>query len=149
MIFVCFTRPLTTTCCSCSRSTSMSGKLVQLFRVLFVSYPCTLIRCPPATQVNIVDYDGRTPLGIAASQGNVEAVRYLLAHGANHSIKDIRYASACLGDDHYSQVADLYCRGNTPFEDAKREKRDSVVKLLGKRQASSRIFAFKFVAFLK
>lgn len=111
-------------------------------------YYHTLIRCPLATQVNIIDYDGRTPLGVAASQGNIDAVKYLLAHGANYSIKDIRCASSCLGDDHYSYVADLQCRGNTPFEDAKREKRDSVVKLLGKRHESSRIVAFKFVAFL-
>ena len=50
--------------------------------------------CPlPSPQVNIVDYDGRTPLGIAASEGHVESVQYLLAHGANASMKDIRCAS--------------------------------------------------------
>jgi ankyrin repeat protein len=79
-----------------------------------------------------MDYDGRTPLGVAASQGNVEAVQYLLAHGANFSIKDIRGPSqtrrAC-------SFVDFRCRGNTPFDDAKREKREEVVKIFGKGES--------------
>jgi ankyrin repeat protein len=97
-----------------------------------------ILRFLPHTQVNIVDYDGRTPLGVAASQGNAEAVMYLLAHGANYSIKDIR--CACLLFRAYLFINhQIFRRGNTAIEDAKREKRDAVVKILGKRQSSSAI----------
>jgi ankyrin repeat protein len=80
-----------------------------------------------------MDYDGRTPLGVAASQGNVEAVQYLLAHGANFTMKDIRCGSFPQRTYH---SADVYCSGNTPFDDAKREKRDAVIKIFGERQLS-------------
>jgi ankyrin repeat protein len=38
--------------------------------------------------VNSADYDGRTALHLAASEGKTELVRYLLSHGAFHSSKD-------------------------------------------------------------
>ena len=41
-------------------------------------------------QVNSYDYDGRTALGLAASEGHLEAIKYLLAHGANPLHKDAR-----------------------------------------------------------
>lgn len=68
------------------------------------------------TQVNVVDYDGRTPLGVAASQGNVEAVMYLLAHGANYSIKDIRCTSAlhCTSNNTYKVTYILTSHFNVP-----------------------------------
>lgn len=34
-------------------------------------------------KVNAYDYDGRTALNVAASEGNLEATRYLLMHGAS------------------------------------------------------------------
>ena len=34
-------------------------------------------------RVNAYDYDGRTALNIAASEGHLDAVKYLVAHGAN------------------------------------------------------------------
>ena len=40
--------------------------------------------------VNSYDYDGRTALAIAASEGNLTIVKYLVAHGANISHKDVR-----------------------------------------------------------
>ena len=41
-------------------------------------------------KVNSHDYDGRTALGIAASQGHLNAVVYLVTHGANPFHKDFR-----------------------------------------------------------
>lgn len=40
--------------------------------------------------VNSYDYDGRSALGLAASEGHVEAIKYLLAHGADQTHKDAR-----------------------------------------------------------
>ena len=86
--------------------------------------------CPlPSPQVNIVDYDGRTPLGIAASEGHVESVQSLLAHGANASINDIRCASAQARVNLWYWT--LTCAVGAILDDARREKRESVVKLLG------------------
>ncbi len=44
--------------------------------------------------VNAYDYDGRTALGVAASEGNFEAVKYLVTHGANPFHKDFRNNNA-------------------------------------------------------
>ena len=60
--------------------------------------------------VNCYNYDGRTALGIAASEGCVEAVRYLVTHGANMMHRD--------------------SRGNNALDDAMREGREEVVKYL-------------------
>jgi len=60
--------------------------------------------------VNGQDYDGRTALGLAASQGNLEAVKYLVSKGADLSIKD--------------------ARGNDPLADATRENRLSTIQYL-------------------
>ena len=48
-------------------------------------------------KVNAYDYDGRTALGIAASEGHLDAVKYLVSHGANPLHRDIRNNDA-LGD---------------------------------------------------
>lgn len=60
--------------------------------------------------VNAYDYDGRTALGVAASQGNIEAVKYLVAHGANPFHKDFR--------------------NNNAFDDAKRENHREILDYL-------------------
>lgn len=61
-------------------------------------------------RVNAYDYDGRTPLSIAASEGHLEAVKYLVHHGANLLHRDFR------------------C--NTALDDARREGRDRVAAFL-------------------
>ena len=61
-------------------------------------------------KVNAYDYDGRSALGIAASEGHLEAVQYLVANGANLKHRD--------------------CRGNNALDDAIREKRQATVDFL-------------------
>lgn len=63
-------------------------------------------------KVNAYDYDGRTALGIACSEGHLEAVKYLISHGANPSHRDIR--------------------NNDALGDARRENRTEVVEYLEK-----------------
>lgn len=60
--------------------------------------------------VNGQDYDGRTALGVAASQGELQAVKYLVQKGADLSIKD--------------------ARGNDPLGDATRENRTETIEYL-------------------
>ena len=43
------------------------------------------------------DYDGRTPLHIACVEGNAEAVKFLLQHGASTQVKD-RFMRSPLDD---------------------------------------------------
>ncbi len=40
--------------------------------------------------INDFDYDGRTPLSIAASEGHLELVKYLVNHGSNVLHRDAR-----------------------------------------------------------
>jgi glutaminase len=54
-------------------------------------------------KVNSYDYDGRSALGLAASEGHIDAIKYLISHGADHKHKD--------------------ARGNDALGDAKRESR--------------------------
>ena len=60
--------------------------------------------------LNDYDYDGRTALHIASSEGNLETVKYLVNHGADIENRDLR--------------------NNTPIDDAIREKRTEVVEFL-------------------
>ena len=60
--------------------------------------------------VNGQDYDGRTALGVAASEGQLDVVKYLVQKGADLSIKD--------------------ARGNDPLADATRENRTSTIEYL-------------------
>lgn len=61
-------------------------------------------------KVNSYDYDGRTALNLAASEGHLEAVKYLVVHGADINHRD--------------------CRGNTALDDAIRERRIEVIQYL-------------------
>ncbi|KAK5886249.1 hypothetical protein CesoFtcFv8_017301 [Champsocephalus esox] len=63
----------------------------------------------------LADYDGRTPLHVAACEGHLKAVKYLLGHGATVYAKD-RY-------------------GDTPLCNAVRFRHKEVVKLLRKTGA--------------
>jgi ankyrin repeat protein len=60
--------------------------------------------------VNGQDYDGRTALGVASSQGQLEAVKYLISKGADLTIRD--------------------GRKNDALDDAKRENRTAVINFL-------------------
>lgn len=61
-------------------------------------------------KVNAYDYDGRTALGIAASEGNQSAVQFLVENGASLTHQD--------------------ARGNNALTDAVREKRTQVAEYL-------------------
>jgi len=61
-------------------------------------------------RVDVTDKDGRTPLAIAASQGHLNAVKYLIREKANYAIRD--------------------ARNNDAISDAKREGRSNVVEYL-------------------
>jgi glutaminase len=61
-------------------------------------------------RVNTCDYGGRTALCIAASEGHIDAVKYLVVHGANIAHRD--------------------SRGLNPIDDAQREDRQLVLKYL-------------------
>ncbi len=63
-------------------------------------------------KVNAYDYDGRTALGIASSEGHLDAVKYLVSHGANPAHRDIR--------------------NNDALADAKRHGHQEVVEYLEK-----------------
>nr|XP_040055290.1 60 kDa lysophospholipase isoform X2 [Gasterosteus aculeatus aculeatus] len=67
------------------------------------------------TNLCLSDYDGRTPLHIAACEGHLNLVEYLLSHGATVYAKD-RY-------------------GDTPLSNAVRFRHKEVVKLLRKTGA--------------
>lgn len=70
-------------------------------------------------KVNSYDYDGRTALSLAASEGHIEAVRYLIVHGANPWHKD--------------------ARGNDALSDAIRENRVDVISFLQKISEKPRL----------
>ena len=62
--------------------------------------------------MNAYNYDGHTALGIAASEGHLDAVKYLCTHGDNPHHKDFRK--------------------NNALDDASREGRTTFVEYLEK-----------------
>ena len=63
----------------------------------------SMLLCGHSSLINNCDYDGRTALGVAASEGHLQMVRYLVTHGADVDHRDVR--------------------GNNALADAQREKR--------------------------
>ena len=63
----------------------------------------SMLLCGHPSLINSCDYDGRTALGVAASEGHLQMVRYLVTHGAD--------------------VDHLDMRGNNALGDARREER--------------------------
>jgi glutaminase len=63
--------------------------------------------------LDLADYDGRTPLHLACADNRAETVRYLLIHGVATSPKD-RW-------------------GVTPLADARKHKRKDIVRLFAER----------------
>ena len=51
------------------------------------------------SDINVSDYDGRTALHLAASEGHAPAVRWLLLHGANAKALD-RFGGSPLDDSY-------------------------------------------------
>jgi glutaminase len=86
----------------------------EQFRLFYAAYYNDIILMQRLNimgwSVNAYDYDGRTALGVAASQGNFEGVKYLVSHGANPFHKDFR--------------------GNSAFDDAKRENHREILEYL-------------------
>ena len=82
------------------------------FRMLYAAYyndvrlMKSLLVSNGKNRMNSHDYLGRTALGLAASEGHIESVRYLVVHGANIFHKD--------------------SKGNMALDDAIREKRTIV-----------------------
>ena len=60
--------------------------------------------------INEGDYDGRTPLHLAVAEGQAAAVQHFVSRGAHVDVKD-RW-------------------GETPMQEAKRQKRDDIIKTL-------------------
>ncbi len=61
-------------------------------------------------EANLSDYDGRTPLHLAASEGHLDVVQYLISKGAQVNIRD-RW-------------------GGSPLSDAERGKFNNIVNFL-------------------
>jgi glutaminase len=64
-------------------------------------------------KLNAYDYDGRTALHVAASEGRLDVVVYMVVHGANIHHRD--------------------CRNNDALADAMREGHTDVVEFLQSR----------------
>ena len=77
-----------------------NGDIQLMYNLLFLGI----------SKVNDYDYDGRTALGIASSEGHIDAVKFLVVNGADTNHKD--------------------SRNNDALDDARRENRDIVVEFL-------------------
>ena len=91
-----------------------SGELCELCRAGSLETLQLAVSC--GAQINAADYDRRTPLHLAASEGNARIVEYLLDSGGDMHAKD-RW-------------------GGTPLVDAVREGHSTVAQLLRDRGAT-------------
>ena len=66
--------------------------------------------------LNRADYDGRTPLHLAAAEGRTEVVEFFIKHGANLSPED-RW-------------------GGTPVHDAEKGKHQGIAELLARAMSN-------------
>jgi len=93
-----------------------------MFRLYYAAFTNDIILLQTllisGVRLDAQDYDGRTALHIAASEGHLDAVKYLISHGANPHLKDIRNGDA--------------------LTDARREGRNEVVEFLEKFIASQK-----------
>jgi ankyrin repeat protein len=95
------------------------------FRLIFAAFYGDLFMLQALFNIGIgldgQDYDARTALHLASSEGKIEAVKFLVENGANIYIKD--------------------SRGSDPLDDAMRENRIHVVNyfvsILSSRRNSS------------
>ena len=75
--------------------------------------------------VNLSSNDGTTPLMLAAQFGKVEVVTYLLAHGANVSVKNSADKTALV----YARSADLSIFGSAGIPGVKLDKEGTIQAL--------------------
>ena len=71
---------------------------------------------------NVTNYEGQSPLWIAASEGNVECMRYLIEAGAT-----INFA---ISSTSHAPLVDIYKEGSTPLLIASENGHDDAVDLL-------------------
>ena len=77
--------------------------------------------------MNGADYEGRTPLHVAASEGRLEAVKFLVEKcGVNINVKD-KWVAYCNWHKHARlQVVTLSRRGLTPLDESREFRRIEV-----------------------
>jgi glutaminase len=93
------------------KNINLTNNQVRMFYAALYGDLLTVQKLDAAgVSVNVKDFDGRTPLHVAASEGYLDIVKYLVARDADISLKDTR--------------------GNDPRLDAIREGREVVYELL-------------------
>ena len=92
---------------------------VSLEITTFLSHTRLLCVAATGANLNVADYDGRTPAHLAASEGRLAVLRWMCAAGADVTVRDRH--------------------GNTPLNDAVREKHTACVTLLRSIEDDTRV----------